>query len=100
MISTRFADIFHNNALKNGLLPVLVDAQVQAKLFDLVKADPSSEVTIDLEQQKLIFPDGETVDFPIDAFDKVCLLEGVDQLGYLLKHDAQIIDYENQRGIR
>lgn len=94
VISTSFADIFRNNSLKNGLLPVVVDAETQKKLFDLVSEDPSSEVTIDLEQQKLIFPDGKAVRFPMDAFDKICLLEGVDQLGYLLNHKAQIEAYE------
>ncbi len=94
IISTSFADIFRNNALKNGLLPVVVDKKTHEQLFSLVEEDSSTAVSIDLEQQKLILPDGRRVDFPIDDFSKQCMLQGVDQLGYLLNLDSDISEYE------
>lgn len=97
VISTSFADIFRNNALKNGLLPVTVDAGTQARIFEMVAADPNLQVTINLAEQILKLPDGSTVTFPIDPFSKTCLLEGVDQLGYLLKREEQIAAYEQAR---
>ena len=99
VVSTRFADIFHNNAVKNGLLLVLVGVEAQGKLFELTAQDPSARVTIDLESQSLVFPDGSSVQFPIDPFDKRCLLEGVDQLGYLFTYADQIDAYEKAHGI-
>jgi 3-isopropylmalate/(R)-2-methylmalate dehydratase small subunit len=77
VVSTYFADIFRNNSLKNGLLPV-----------------PTTNVTIDLATQTLTLPDGRAVKFPIDGFSKECLLNGVDQLGYLMNLDDQIAAYE------
>lgn len=95
VISTSFADIFRNNALKNGLLPVVVDAATHRLLLDLVEENPQVEVTIDLASQSLSFPGG-SVTFPIDPFNKTCLLNGVDELGYLLQFEAQIADYEHR----
>jgi len=100
VISTSFADIFHNNAIKNGLLPVIVDDATLKQVFSLVREDPTSELTIDLAEQTLALPDGRRVIFPIDAFNKTCLLEGIDQLGYLLKHEAQISAYERRMDVR
>ncbi len=94
IISTSFADIFKSNALKNGLLPITVDKATHRDLFDLVAEIPNVQLAIDLAAQTLTLPDGRAVTFPIDAFAKVCLLEGVDELGYLLKHDDQIRAYE------
>jgi len=94
IISTSFADIFRNNALKNGLLPLIVDDETHEQLFSLAAEDPTLELTIDLDTQSLILPDGRRVKFPIDSFNKVCMLEGLDQLGYLLKHGPQIESYE------
>ncbi len=94
IVSTSFADIFRNNALKNGLLPVVVDAETHRQLFSLAEEDPSTEITIDLALQALVLPDGRHVTFPIDEFNKTCLLQGVDQLGYLLKHAEQVATYE------
>jgi len=99
VISTSFADIFSNNALKNGLLPVIVDAATHSRLLALA-ADASVQVTVDLASQTLRLPDGEAVTFPIDGFARDCLLEGVDQLGYLLKHGAQISAYEQTHAAR
>ncbi len=94
IISTSFADIFRNNALKNGLLPLIVDDATHAQLMSLVAEEPETEVAIDLDTQSLILPDGRRVTFPIDAFSKVCMLEGLDQLGYLLKHGPAIETFE------
>lgn len=94
VIGTSFADIFRNNSLKNGLLPVIVDATTHTELCEIVAADPTIMVHIDLEQQTLSWGSGNSVNFPIDAFSKTCLLEGVDQLGYLLKFENQITVFE------
>jgi 3-isopropylmalate/(R)-2-methylmalate dehydratase small subunit len=94
VISTFFADIFQNNALKNGLLPIVVAPEVHRKLQDALQADPQARVTVDLENQALTLPDGETVKFPIDPFAKHCLLNGLDQLGFLLSADDEIAAYE------
>ena len=94
VISTSFADIFKNNALKNGLLPIVVDASVHKRLCDAVLGKPSAELRVDLESQTLILPDGADFRFPIDGFAKSCLLNGTDELGYLLKFEKQIDDYE------
>lgn len=94
IISTSFADIFHNNALKNGLLPVVVDEETHRQLLSLVEEDPDTGISIDLEQQTLHLPDGRSVSFPIDSFSKTCMLEGIDQLGYLLKQEDKVLAYE------
>ncbi len=94
IISTSFADIFSNNALKNGLLPVIVDAATQENLFTLAEEQKDAQLAIDLASQTLTLPDGSTVQFPIDDFNKTCLLDGIDQLGYLLKHQQAVEAYE------
>ena len=100
VISTGFADIFSNNSLKNGLLPVIVDAQTQQKLFDLAETDPEAKLNIDLQAQTLTLPDGSAVGFPIDTFSKTCLLQGIDQLGYLQKHETAVKNYEKTHPAR
>ncbi len=97
VISTSFADIFRNNALKNGLLPVIVDAATHRALFDLSEKTPQAEVTIDLRAQTLRLPDGTAVSFPIDPFARECLLKGVDQLGYILSFEAEIAAFEERQ---
>ena len=97
VISTSFADIFRSNCLKNGLLPVAVDKATHAALLAAVTADAGAEIGVDLERQELRLPDGGTVRFPIDPFSKRCLLAGVDQLGYILKHEADIAAFESAR---
>jgi 3-isopropylmalate/(R)-2-methylmalate dehydratase small subunit len=94
VVSTRFADIFRNNALKNGLLPVLVDRNTLQQLFSLIEEEPDTTIAIDLANQTLTLPDGRGVQFPIDGFAKHCLLNGVDQLGYLLQQTSAIEAYE------
>jgi 3-isopropylmalate/(R)-2-methylmalate dehydratase small subunit len=95
VISTYFADIFRNNALKNGLLPVVVDEQTHQQLISLAQEDPNTTVTVDLATQTVTLPDERKVTFPIDGFSKHCLLNGVDQLGYVLALDKDIASYEN-----
>jgi len=94
VISTSFADIFHNNALKNGLLPVVIDAEWHQALIELFKPSPGLRLTIDLASQVLTLPDGRAVGFPIDQFSKTCLLKGIDELHYLLGMEKQITAYE------
>ena len=94
VISTSFADIFHNNALKNGLLPVVIDAEWHQVLIELFKPSPGLRLTIDLASQVLTLPDGRAVGFPIDQFSKTCLLKGIDELYYLLGMEKQIAAYE------
>lgn len=93
VISTEIADIFRNNSLKNGLLPIVVDTATQAWLID----NPGVELTIDVAASTLTLPDGRTVEYPIDGFARYCLLEGIDQLGFLLQQSERIIAYEEQR---
>jgi len=99
IISTSFADIFRNNALKNGLLPVIVDEETHQSLFDLTVEAPQVEITIDLENLSVGLPGGVRVEFPIDSFARNCLLEGVDQLGYIQSFEDQITAYETKREI-
>lgn len=94
VVSTEIADIFRSNSLKNGLLPIVVDEATHAWLL----ANPGAEVAIDLEASTLTLPDGRAVQFPVEPFARVCLLNGVDQLGYLLSKDAQISAYERASG--
>ena len=94
VISTSFADIFRNNALKNGLLPIIVDLETHRMLFDLVEEVPFVELTVDLASQTLSFSGGSAV-FPIDHFSKTCLLNGVDELGYIRGFEKQIAEYES-----
>jgi 3-isopropylmalate/(R)-2-methylmalate dehydratase small subunit len=97
VISTSFADIFRNNCLKNGLLPVLVDSATHKELFRLVEQDPSLRIEVDLASQTLTLPDSKQVGFPIDPFSKKCLLNGVDEIGYLLNFAQEISRYESTR---
>jgi len=93
VISTSFADIFRNNSLKNGLVPIVVDEATHKMLFDLVEELPTAEFTVDLVNQKLMFPTG-TINFDIDAFNKKCLCEGVDELGYIMSFEKEIAEFE------
>ena len=97
VISTSFADIFRQNSLKNSLLPIVVPADVHAELFAALDADPDATVKIDLAAQTLTLPSGRPVEFPVDGFSRHCLLEGVDELGYVLNHEANIAAFEAGR---
>ncbi len=90
VISTSFADIFRQNSLKNGLLPIVVDRETHALL------QPGVMVTVDLASQSLSIDGGPSVTFPVDSFSKMCLLEHLDELGYVLKHETAIAAFENK----
>jgi 3-isopropylmalate/(R)-2-methylmalate dehydratase small subunit len=93
VISTSIADIFKNNSLKNGLLPITVDAATQAKLV----ASPGAAVTVSLEAQTVTLEDGTTATFTVDPFSRYCLLNGIDELQFLLSQDAEISKFEASR---
>jgi 3-isopropylmalate/(R)-2-methylmalate dehydratase small subunit len=100
IISTSFADIFRNNCLKNGILPILVDRTAHQKLFQIVNENPATEVTIDLAARTLTLPDGSSVHFPIDSYSQKCLLEGLDDIGYLRQFEDRIAAYEATHSIQ
>jgi 3-isopropylmalate/(R)-2-methylmalate dehydratase small subunit len=100
VISTSFADIFRSNALKNGVLPIAVDAETHAHLFALVDDDPDSELTVDLAEQGILLPDGTTIDYDVDTFAKLMLLRGTDEMGYLAEKLPAIEAWEAARPAR
>ena len=93
VISARFADIFRNNALKNGLLPVTVEPAVIGYLF----AHPDHEVRIDIRAARLDVPGLGDIVFPLDAFSAHCLTEGIDQLDFILRHEPDITRHEQRQ---
>ncbi len=93
VISTEIADIFRNNALKNGLVAIVVDAGTHQWLLD----KPGAEITINVEDATLSLPDGRDISFPIDGFARYCLVEGVDQLGFLQQQLSRIESFEESR---
>ncbi|MGI9237827.1 MAG: 3-isopropylmalate dehydratase small subunit [Woeseiaceae bacterium] len=93
IISSEIADIFRNNSLKNGLVPVVVDLDTHEWLLD----NPGVDIEIDVEKATIKLPDGKTTNFPIDAFARYCLVEGIDQLGYLRQHQDAITAFEESR---
>ena len=97
VISTSFADIFRSNALKNFLLPVEVEPGVHEEIGRLAGAEGGLTVTIDLVSQTLHLPGERAVGFPVDAFSKRCLIDGIDQMGYLLEHMELVEAYEEKR---
>ncbi len=94
VISTSFADIFRNNSLKNGLIPIIVGEETHKMLFDLVEEAPRAELTVDLPSQTVTYPGGSFT-FDIDPFNKTCLLNGVDELGYIMGFEKEIAAYES-----
>ncbi|MEO1337991.1 MAG: 3-isopropylmalate dehydratase small subunit [Myxococcota bacterium] len=98
IISTSFADIFRNNALKNGLLPIEVDGETHADIIEALQHNRQAKVSVSLEADTLTLPTGRVVKFEVESFARKCLLEGKDQLGYLLAHDSAIGAYEAARG--
>jgi 3-isopropylmalate/(R)-2-methylmalate dehydratase small subunit len=93
VVSTTIADIFRNNSLKNGLLPVVVSPAFHQKLL----AAPGSTVTVDLESQTITATDGTSETFPVDSFARYCLLNGIDELGFLMKQEDAIAAFEARR---
>jgi 3-isopropylmalate/(R)-2-methylmalate dehydratase small subunit len=96
LVGTSFADIFRGNALKNGLVPVVVPADVHVALAAAVAADPALAITIDLAAQELRAPGVPATSFVVDAFARRCLLDGVDELGFILQHEHAIEAYERR----
>jgi 3-isopropylmalate/(R)-2-methylmalate dehydratase small subunit len=94
VIAQSFADIFRANALKNGLLPISVEAGTHAEIVDTLIANPDTDVTIDLDDQKLVLSNGPPIEFPIDPFAKRILLEGIDELDYIRSFEDEISAYE------
>ncbi len=94
VLSTSFADIFRNNSLKNGLLPVVLPPDVHARLVALVEADPDAELGVDLERCTVTLPGGQTVSFEVDSFSRQMLLDGTDELGFLLARSEAVAAYE------
>ena len=94
VISTSFADIFKGNALKNSLLPIVVPHDIHTKLFALPE---DAKIKVDLATQTITSPDGQRVEFPVDQFMKTCLLEGIDELGWILKQEPAIAAFEKGR---
>lgn len=97
IIAPSYADIFFNNSFKNGLLPIVLDDATVDRLFKAVAATEGYELTINLEQQKVITPDGEEIPFEVDAFRKHCLLNGLDDIGLTLQDADDIRAYEQSR---
>lgn len=96
VIAPVFADIFYNNSLKNGLLPVALPEDVVSSIWNLLEEKPDSQITVDLPSQTVTLPDGSSYGFSIDPFRKLCLLDGVDDLGYLLNKSDVIGAFEAQ----
>jgi 3-isopropylmalate/(R)-2-methylmalate dehydratase small subunit len=100
ILSTSFADIFRNNALKNGLLPIVVEAERHRQLFELVAANPTAQFTIDLESQVVHLPGDEDLPFEVDPFARMMLLAGTDEMGYLLGKIPEIEAWEARHPAR
>ena len=94
IVSTSFADIFRNNSLKNGVLPIAVDAATHERLRAIIAADPDASLTVDLAESGILLPDGSTIEFEIDPFAKRMLLAGTDELGYLLSKEPELLAWE------
>jgi len=94
VISSSFADIFRSNSLKNGLLPIEVPPEELSRLFAIFDAEPHARLTVDLEAQEVQLPDGSAIGFAVDAFARRMILDGTDELGYLLSLEPRIAEYE------
>lgn len=100
VVSSFFADIFKNNSLNNGLLPVVVSPEFLAKIFSCVNSDPKTALTVDLENQTITNNvTGKSEDFDINVYKKECLLKGLDDIDYLIENKSKIEDYENSHRI-
>ena len=97
ILAPSFADIFFNNSFKNGLLPIVLPESQIAQLFDEVAAHPGYALTIDLDRQKVVKPQGEELDFDVQPFRRYCLLNGLDDIGLTLRHADKIKAFEAQR---
>jgi 3-isopropylmalate/(R)-2-methylmalate dehydratase small subunit len=100
ILSTSFADIFRSNALKNGVLPIVVDPATHRRLVELLEADPDAELRIDLAEQGVLLPDGSTIDFDVDPFSKLMLMAGTDEIGYVAGKASDIAAWEAEHAAR
>jgi 3-isopropylmalate/(R)-2-methylmalate dehydratase small subunit len=100
ILSTSFADIFRSNSLKNGVLPIVVEAEKHRQLFDMIASDPDAELSVDLESQLVHLPGDEDLPFDVDPFARMMLLAGTDELGYLLGKTAAIDAWESAHPAR
>lgn len=100
VIAPSFADIFRGNSLKIGLLPIPVDEETYYQLVSMCEEDPNTTVTVDLANQQVVLDNGQQVSFPIDSFAKHCLLNGIDQLGFLMAEKDAIVGYESSHEAR
>jgi len=100
VVSSSFADIFRNNALKNGLLPIVVDEDTHRQLFDQLALDPDAQVTVDLEAQVVHLPGDEDIPFQVDPFARQMLLAGTDEIGWVLSHQVAIDAWERANPAR
>ncbi len=94
VIAPSFADIFHNNCFKNGILPIVLPQETIDELMEDAQGDNSCRMTIDLENQQIIRANGEMISFPVDPFRRDCLLKGLDDIGLTLEHEGEITNYE------
>lgn len=99
VIASSFADIFHNNCIKNGVLPITLDEALIKRLFALVKNQPGISFSVDLKQQTILLPDGEAISFSIQPFDRNCLLNGFDEISLTLEHADKIRTYEANQSL-
>ena len=97
VVSSEIADIFRNNSLKNGLIPCVITPEEHAALLLELQAQPEASIGVDVERAEVIFPSGKTASFPIAAFAKHCLINGVDEMGFLIAHEAAIAQFEAAR---
>ncbi|EGL55592.1 3-isopropylmalate dehydratase small subunit [Methylophaga aminisulfidivorans MP] len=97
IIAPSFADIFFSNTSKNGILAITLEESLIDKLFEQVESIPGYQLTVDLPEQKITLPDGQSIAFDVDAFKKHCLIEGLDDIGLTLQHTADIKAYEEKR---
>jgi len=100
IIAPSFADIFFNNCFKNGILPIVQDAEVVDRLFNAVAAGEGYQLTVDLQGQTITTPEGESIPFEVDAFRKHCLLDGLDDIGLTMEHVENIKAYEVKRKLQ
>ncbi len=99
ILAPSFADIFFNNCFNNGMLPIVLPIETIETLFGEVRATEGYELTVDLPEQKIVKPNGESIAFEVDPFKKHCLLNGLDQIGLTMVHEEKIAAYEKKRGI-
>ena len=97
VISTSFADIFYENCFKNGILPVTLPKEQVDTLMEHARSGANARISVDLEEQTVTAPEGETFEFEIDPFKKRCLIEGLDDIALTLEREAEITSFENRR---